>query len=330
MKLLILGGTRFLGKHLVESALNRGHEVTLFNRGQSNPDLFPNVEKLTGDRDNDLSALYGRRWDAVIDTCGYFPRHVRESAQLLADAVDHYSFISTISVYRDDTPQGFDESAPLRSLEDESIEEVTNETYGGLKVLCEQMAEAAMPGRVLTIRPGLIVGPDDMSDRFTYWPLRIDQGGEVLAPGRPDAPVQFIDVRDLAEWNIQMTEQRATGVYNATGPDYLLDMEQLLVTCQQALELEVKLTWVSEAFLLEHEVGPYVEMPLWLPDANIAMSTANCQKACSAGLKIRPLADTVRDTLAWARTRSANIPRRSGLAAEREQTLLAEWRKTNM
>ena len=189
MNLLILGGTVFLGRHLVEAALARGHAVTLFNRGQHNPDLFPEVERLRGDRDGDLQALEGRRWDAVVDTCGYVPRVVRASAEMLAPNVDHYTFISSISVYADTSKPGIDEQAPVGTLDDPTTEEVTGESYGPLKALCEQAAEAAMPGRVLNIRPGLIVGPHDPTDRFTYWVRRVAEGGEVLAPGNPHAPV---------------------------------------------------------------------------------------------------------------------------------------------
>jgi 2'-hydroxyisoflavone reductase len=328
MKLLILGGTHFLGKHLVESALGRGHDITLFNRGISRPDLFPDVEKLQGDRDNDLSALQGRQWDAVIDTSGYIPRHVRGSAELLANSVKHYCFISTLSVYSPDCAWGYDETAPLCVLDDESTEAVTGETYGGLKVLCEQAVEEVMPDRVLTLRPGLIVGPDDVSDRFTYWPLRMDQGGDVLAPGRPDAPVQFIDVRDLTDWTIRMMEDERTGVFNATGPDGLLEMQEVLHTCQDALDVEANLIWVEETFLLDHSVAPYSEMPLWLPDAVAAMSSANCQKAYSAGLTTRSLTDTVRDTLSWAKTFPSDRSLRAGMPKNREQALLKAWRQS--
>ncbi len=220
MRILILGGTVFVGRHLVEAALARGHEVTLFNRGQHGPDLYPGVEKLRGDRDGGLDALRGRRWDAAIDTCGYVPRIVRASATLLANAVDHYTFISSVSVYPEAHTRHLDEDSPVGALDDESVEDVTPETYGPLKALCEQAAEGAMSGRALTIRPGLIVGPHDPTDRFTYWPRRVAQGGEVLAPGRPERPVQIIDARDLAAWTLQLVASGARGVYNATGPDY--------------------------------------------------------------------------------------------------------------
>src|SRR5262249_55921530 len=245
MKLLILGGTIFLGRYLVEAALAAGHDVTLFNRGQHNPELYPEVEKLRGDRDGGLAALRGRRWDAVVDTSGYLPRVARASAELLADAVDHYTFISSISVYPHFRSLGTDESAPVDTLDDPNIEEVTGETYGPLKALCEQAAEQALPGRTLVIRPGLIVGPHDYSDRFTYWVRRVAQGGEVLAPERPDWHTQIIDVRDLAEWTLRMAERRLVGVYNATGPAYDLSFGQLLDTCRAVSGSDARFTWVS-------------------------------------------------------------------------------------
>ncbi|MFZ0544031.1 MAG: NAD-dependent epimerase/dehydratase family protein, partial [Candidatus Promineifilaceae bacterium] len=242
MKLLILGGTVFLGRHIVDVALQRGHEVTLFNRGQHNADLYPDVEKLRGNRDGDLAALKGRTWDAVVDTCGYFPRIVRDSAELLADAVEHYTFISSISVYADNVRPGIDENYPVAQLEDESVEEVTGGTYGGLKALCEQAAESAMPGRVLNVRSGLIVGPNDPTDRFTYWVCRVAQGGEVLAPVEPEVAVQVIDVRDQAQWILDMAEARQAGVYNVTGPDYTLTFGELFRTTQQVSSSDAALT----------------------------------------------------------------------------------------
>ena len=208
MRILILGGTIFLGRALVEQALTSGHQLTLFNRGQTNPGLYPQVEKLVGDRKTDLSALSGHRWDAVIDTCGYLPKLVARSAAALAASVEHYTFISTESVYASPLMPGIDESAPVSKIDDETIEDVTGGTYGALKVLCEQAVEAALPGRTLVVRPGLIVGPYDASDRFTYWPYRVAQGGRVLAPGRPERGLQFIDVRDLAAWIIKLVERQ--------------------------------------------------------------------------------------------------------------------------
>ncbi len=326
MKLLILGGTIFVGRHLVEAALARGHQVTLFNRGQHNPDLYPEVEKLRGDRDGNLTALEGRRWDAVIDTCGYVPRIVRASAELLAGAVDHYTFISSISVYPTEDVHHIDENTPVATMEDESVEEITGETYGPLKALCEQAAAAAVPGRVLNIRPGLIVGPHDPTDRFTYWPQRVARGGDVLAPGRPDAPVQFIDARDLAEWTIDMVEMKQTGLYNTTGPAKPLTMGDFLRACKTTLNSDANFIWAGEAFLLEQQVTPFVEMPLWVPeDAGVLLAT-DCRKAITAGLTFRPIDETIRDTLAWDQTRPADREWRAGLSPQRERELLAKMR----
>jgi 2'-hydroxyisoflavone reductase len=330
MKLLILGGTIFLGRYLAESALARGHTVTLFNRGQHNPELYPDVEKLRGDRDGDLAALEGRRWDAVIDTCGYVPRVVRASAELLAGAVDHYTFISSISVYPHFRTLGLDESAAVSTLDDPAIEEVTGETYGPLKALCERAAEQALPGRTLVIRPGLIVGPHDPTDRFTYWVRRVAQGGEVLAPAHPDWHTQIVDARDLAEWTLGMVEQRQVGVYNATGPAYDLAIGQLLDTCRAVSGSDARFTWVAEQFLLAHDVGPWTELPLWVPQSDpdmLGFSDVSCARAIAAGLVFRDLAETVRDTLEWDATRPADREWRAGLKPEREAALLQEWAK---
>ena len=327
MQLLIIGGTVFLGRHLVEAALARGHTLTLFNRGQHNPELFPTVEKLRGNRDGELAVLAGRRWDAVIDTCGYIPRAVQASATQLADQVDHYTFISTISVYPDYAQAGLDETAAVGTLADPTVEEVTGETYGPLKALCEAAAEAAMPGRVLTIRPGLIVGPHDPTDRFTYWPVRVAQGGTVLAPGEPTQQVQVIDVRDLATWTIRLIEAKQTGIYNATGPAQPLTMQQLLAECKAVAANQAEFTWVSEAFLLEQKVGAFVEMPLWVPAEMAGLEQINCQKAIKAGLTFRPLATTIGDTLVWHNTRDSAHQWRAGLAPEREAALLEAWQQ---
>ena len=326
MKLLIIGGTRFLGRAVVDAALVAGHEITLFNRGQSNPELYAELEKLQGDRDGGLDILQGRHWDAVIDTCGYVPRLVHDSAEFLADAIDHYTFISTLSVYSDSQLIGMDEEAPVGTLEDETVEEVTGETYGPLKVLCEKAATKAMNGRALHVRAGLIVGPYDLSDRFTYWPYRVDQGGEILSPGDPESPVQFIDVRDIAQWTVKATEAKLTGPYNVTGPDYQLSMRTVLETCQAVSGSKAQFTWVSEQFLGEHEVGAYVEMPLWVPAEYAGFGTFNCHKAIDAGLTFRPLDETVKDTLNWQATRPEDYQWRGGLKPEREAELLQLWR----
>jgi 2'-hydroxyisoflavone reductase len=328
MDLLILGGTRFLGRHLVEAALRDDHRVTLFNRGLSGPDLFPEVETITGDRDGDLSALQGRRWDAVIDTCGYVPRVVRASAGLLADAADHYTFVSSISVYPDDIGPGADEDAPVQELEDHTVEEVTGETYGGLKALCERAAEEEMPGKVLNVRPGLISGPHDPTGRFTYWPRRVAAGGEVLAPDRPERQVQFIDVRDLAGWMIKMSAEQQTGTYNATGPAYELRMGKLLEECE-AVGGEAQVIWVSEEFLEETGVEPFTEMPLWVPREYAGMLEVDCGRAIAAGLTFRPVSQTIRDVLEWDSKRG-EPDLGAGLKPERERELLSAWRGGNL
>ncbi len=328
MKLLIIGGTRFLGRALVDAALAAGHAVTLFNRGQSNPDLYPNVETLHGDRDGGLDVLAGRQWDAVIDTCGYVPRVVGASASFLADAVGHYTFISTLSVYSDPSIVGMDESAPLGTLVDESVEEITGETYGPLKVLCEQAVDAAMGAEcALHVRAGLIVGSHDLSDRFSYWPYRVAQGGEVLSPGEPGNGVQLIDVRDLAEWTLRATEARLSGPYNTTGPAGKLTMGMVLDTCQAVSGSDAAFTWVSEDFLLAQEVEAYTEMPLWVPAEYAGFDTFACHKAIAAGLTFRPLAETVQATLDWLATRPADYQWRGGLRPEREAELLRLWQE---
>lgn len=341
MKILMLGGTIFLGRHLVEAALDRGHEVTLFHRGQHGQDLYPQVERLHGDRRGGLSVLKHRRWDAVIDTNGYVPSVVRASASLLADAVQQYVFISSISVYSDVSVIGVDEAAPVDTITPERLHEVESivppaagmtahiyrEAYGALKALCEQAVEAVMPARVLQVRPGLIVGPYDDSDRFTYWPSRIARGGEVLAPGRPARPVQLIDVRDLAEWIIRMIEVGQMGTYNATGPDTPLSMQQILDACNAVSGSNATFTWMDDTFLLNEKAQPWGQVPLWLPEEpEIAgFNAINIARALAAGLTFRPIATTIRDTLAWDATRAPDKVREAGLAVEDEARLLQVW-----
>lgn len=328
MRILILGGTVFLGRALTEAALMRGHEVTLFHRGQSNPDIFPQVNHILGDRTKDLSALDGRQWDAVIDTSGYLPKVVQASAEKLQSS-GHYTFISSVSAYRDFITAP-DEDTPVAQLQDASEEKVTNETYGPLKALCEQAAETAMPGRVLIIRPGLIVGPYDPTDRFSYWPYRVTQGGEVLAPGDSERKVQFIDVRDLAEWNLRMVEQGKTGVFNATGPYPSPTMEELLENCKSTSGSSALFTWVSESFLLDQGVEPWIEMPLWVPQSDPELAgffEVNISKAMSAGLTFRLMTETVQATLDWLAERSPDHSWRAGLRREREAELLLAWKQ---
>lgn len=328
MELLIIGGTRFLGRALVDAARAAGHRVTLFNRGRSNPNLYNDLESFIGDRDHDLDRLAGRRWDAVIDTCGYTPAQVIRSVEALKESVDRYILISTLSVYADFKQPGIDETYPVGKLEDESIEDVNGETYGPLKALCEQAAEQILPGRVLVIRPGLIVGPYDLSDRFAYWPNRIAQGGNVLAPGDPGQRISFIDVRDLAAWIVRMAEQGAIGIYNADGPGNPITMGDLLEACSQIADSESNLVWVSENFLLEQGVTPWSELPLWIPASDpdtAGFSLVDTRKAIAVGLRFRPVTETVLDTLDWLNTRPADHLWRAGLDRAKEVRLLESW-----
>lgn len=329
LRILVLGGTGFIGPHQVRYARSRGHEITLFNRGKTNPELFPNVEQLRGDRDNDLESLKGRKWDAVIDNSASIPRWVRQSAGLLKEAASTYLFVSSISVYSDNSIVGMDESAPLGVLNDPTVEEITGETYGPLKALCEKEAQTAFTDGAIVVRPGLIVGPGDRSDRFTYWPVRIDRGGEILAPGSPDDPVQIIDARDLAEWMVRMVEARATGVYNATGPKHPMMMAEMLYGIRAVTAGDCRFTWVSADFLAKHKVEAWSDMPTWVPptDGMEGFSRVDCSRALAKGLRFRPLADTARDTLTWFKElpaeRQAQL--RSGIDPARETQVLAAW-----
>jgi 2'-hydroxyisoflavone reductase len=343
MKILVIGGTRFVGRHFVTAALARGHELTLFNRGRHAAEPFADFETIHGDRNRELHKLAGRRWDAVVDTCGLLPRVVRASAEALRDAVDLYVFVSSQSVYADLSPPGVDENAPTGTLTDEQLDKANaidpatatavtlGDMYGGLKVLCEQAAEDAMAGRVLVQRPGLIVGPYDYTDRFTYWIVRVARGGEVLAPGRPQRHVQFIDARDLGEWTIRMIEQKRTGVYNCNGLPRTVTMETLLEECKTVSSSDASFTWVDEAFLLQHEVAAWSELPLWLPESEERLKGfmfVSNDKAVAAGLTFRPLSETIADTLAWWQTQAPNGPLKAGLLLEKERTLLSNWQGT--
>jgi 2'-hydroxyisoflavone reductase len=320
MKLLVLGGTQFLGRHLVEAALERGHEVTLFNRGQTRPELFPGVERLVGDRDGDLAALEAGEWDAVVDTSGYVPRVVRQSAELLASRVRRYLFVSSISVYADVSRPGVDEDAPVARLE-EDTEEYRGPAYGALKALCEEVVTEVYGDRATIVRPGLIVGPWDPTGRFTYWPARIAAGGDVLAPEPRDAAVQVIDARDLADFCLHLLEGDVAGTFNATGPEEPLTIEQVLTAC----EGDANLVWVPADWLVERGVGEWMELPLWLSSPEYGgMMGIDVSRGVQAGLTFRPLERTIADTLAWARSGEAPIDPPAGMAREREQELLAE------
>lgn len=328
-KLLVLGGTAFLGPHFVRAAQQNGHEVTLFNRGKTNPGLFKDLEQLRGDREKgDLESLKGRAFDAVIDTSGYVPAHVEATAKLFADKAAHYQFISTISVYGSfgERPDAITEATPVGTVADEDVAKVNTirqsmPFYGPMKARCEAAAEAAMPGRVSNIRPGLIVGPLDTSDRFTWWPVRCDRGGEVLAPGDRDGHVQFVDARDLAAFMLKCVEEQIVGVYNVTGFHGRVSMAELLGACKCATSSPVELVWAPEELLAEQKVQPYMQMPLWIP--RDGRSVVDCSAAIAKGLRFRPIADTVRDTLQWAKQERGDKPfARTGLPAEREAELV--------
>lgn len=339
MRLLILGGTRFVGRHLTEAALTAGHDVTLFNRKQSALELFPELETLAGDRQSDVSTLLGRNWDAVIDTSAYTPAAARRTAELLKNAVAHYTFISTVSVYQSFAQQGIDEQTPVGTLSDQDAQaadtdaQLRAEAYGPLKARCETVVSTLFPNRSTIVRPGLVIGPHDYTDRFTYWVRRVGRAGrdypnDVLAPGKPERTVQFIDARDLAAWVLQATVTRVTGTFNATGPKQPLSIGAFLEACRHTLNPEAELSWVEDDFLLSRGLNAGELMP-WHPVAAMpgweGFYSIDASKAVSRGLTFRPLEDTLRDTFAWDETRSDQTLK-AGLSAEREAALLGEWR----
>jgi 2'-hydroxyisoflavone reductase len=329
LSVLILGGTGFLGPALVEVCRAQGHTVTLFNRGKTRPGLFPELEKLQGDRDPDkgegIRALAGRKFDVVFDDCGYYPRHVRASAELMAPNIGHYIYVSSISCYARTDIENADESAELARIPDPTVETMgaQYENYGALKALCEEAAEAALPGRVTVIRPGFIVGPGDPTDRFTYWPVRVARGGDVLVPGTATDPIQVIDVRDLAEFMVRCAERKTLGRFNACGPAERLEWGRLLADCNAAAPKPAVLHWASMEEL--QAFGP-LNLPIWVPytGETKGFHTASNRAAIALGLDFRPIGDTVRDTLQWFTTlpaeRQAQL--RAGLSADKEREVL--------
>jgi len=339
MKILLLGGTRFLGPHLVDIALKRGHTVTAFNRGRFSNDTDARMEVITGDRHHDLNKLSGRRWDAVIDNCGYLPKSVELSARALRESVEKYVFVSSVSAYAGFPKSDLDESNPLAELTHEQemradqidlTGDITApalaEMYGPLKAACEKTIQTEMPGRTLIIRPGLIVGPLDHTDRFTYWLMRIADGGEVLAPGEPSQNVQFVDVRDVAGFIITAVESSLTGAFQVDGLPYETTMGSMLETINNVTESNARFTWVDEQFIEREGIQPWNDLPVYLPasfeDAAGFMSK-NIGQALAAGLTLTPLETTVWDTFDWRRKQ--DHPLRAGITREREAELLKKW-----
>jgi 2'-hydroxyisoflavone reductase len=319
MKLLVLGGTKFLGRHAVAAALADGHDVTIFTRGQTNPELFPEVEHLQGNRDGALEALRDGTWDGVVDTSGYVPRVVRQSAELLRDRVPRYVFVSSISVYADFSDP-VDEASPVAELEDPENEEIA-ESDGALKAACERVVEEVYADSSARVRAGLIVGPYDPTDRFTYWPRRVASGGTVLGPGDPDAPVQFVDARDLAAWLVRLALSGPGGTFNATGPAQPLTFAALLERTRAATGSDAEVVWIEEQHVLDAGVQPWTELPLWLPGNEYAgMARADISRALAAGLSFRPVEQTVADTLAWDCTVDGDRPT---LTHDKERQILA-------
>lgn len=323
MKLLVIGGTHFVGRAVVEDAAARGHDVTVFHRGSEEPEGFPDVEHLHGDRDGGLDVLRGRDWDAALDTCGYVPRVVRDSAQLLAENVGTYAFISTLSVLPDEAPPASNEDTPIHQPPFPDTEEITNESYGPLKVACELEAQAAFPGRCLIVRPGYIVGPNDPTDRFTYWMRRARTGGEMLAPGPDDGALQVVDVRDLGGFTLDHLEKATADVFGVIGPAEPLTWIAFLPLVCESAGAGTSLTWVDRPFL-ESQLGDELDEAFPLRDYPYqSLHRYDARKAIAAGLRHRPLEETIADTLAWDRDRG---PLKAGITFEREQELLATRR----
>ena len=342
MKLLVLGGTVFVGRHIVVEALKRGHDVTLFNRG-SQAGLFPEVKQLIGDRGSerskdkaldikhgksDLSALKGTNWDAVIDTSAYIPRVIDEVAEVLAKKVKHYCFISSISVYADPTKPNLTEDDIVLRLNNPTTEKITPTTYGGLKVLCEEAVEKHFP-KSLIVRPGLVVGPNDPTDRFTYWPARFKNNDEVLSPEPKDAAVQYIDARDMANWTLDNLEAGTTGTFNLVNTAGSYNIGDVVDTCQRKTLRNNKPVWVSEDFLQKEEVEPFKDLPMVLRESQRNFMQVNNDKAIATGLSNRLLEDTITDILAWLDTLEKDYELKAGLPLERELELLAKWAKQN-
>ncbi len=321
MNLLIFGGTKFVGRHITTGALERGHRVTLFNRGKTNADLFPEAEKISGDRDGGLDALRGRTWDAVIDVNGYLPRLVNASAQMFQGAAAHYVYISTLSVYADFSRDGQTEDAPLATIQDPTVEVIDEETYGALKALCERAVSEHFPNRATMLRLGYVVGPHDHTDRWTYWVRRASQGGEMLVPGTSGLPVQFIDARDVAAFALHVTEQNITGIFNTCGPASPITWDDVYAEAKRARAADTTFTFVDENFLTEQNLEPGA-LPMFATQSERGIFTFDNSRGIAHGLQFHPLAETVRDTLEWDAQHGTP---RAGLTPEQEQALLQKW-----
>ena len=334
MRILILGGTGFIGPHMVREALRRGHEVSLFNRGRTNNELFPDLELLVGDRNNGLDALAGGSWDVVVDNSGYVPRQVEDSARLLAPIVAHYVYISTISVYSDFS-KPIDEDTAVGTMEDETVEEVTGETYGPMKALCEKRVRSIVgTDRTTILRPTYICGPGDRTDRYTYWPVRTMRGGEMLWPGTPDDDIQMIDVRDLANFTVDCLEQKVMGTFNTVTPAGSFKMGDLLEDSLAVTAADTVPTWVDGEFIVAQDVGAEGGLPIWESPVGEAAGLAKVDgsRAAAAGLKNRPTRETARDTIRWWKTLADDRTEklRAGLSADKEAELLQLWNEQNV
>jgi len=330
LRILILGGTSFIGPHQVEYALARGHEITLFNRGRTNPGLFGNLETLIGDRTGDVSALEGRKWDVVLDNSAQEPEWVELTGRVLRDNVRRYLLVSTRSVYSDLSKVPSTSAAPVYTLANTTVEPGQRRPYGLRKALCEEAARAAFGERATIVRPGLIIGPGDETDRFTYWPVRIERGGAVLAPGDGTDPVQIIDARDLSEWMIRLAENDTPGTFNAVGPFNPRPMNELLYGIRAVTTAETSFTWVDTDWLLGQNVRPYSDLPVWMParGRNTGFARFDLTPEIAAGLTFRSLAQTTADTLAWWHAQPAERQQlKTGLSAAREQELLQQYRQ---
>ena len=320
MKILTIGGTRFSGRALTGLALEDGHDVTVFHRGTGD-EPWPEAEHVHGDRVDGFDALAGRSFDAVVDMCGYVPRELRASTEAFPDA-RRYVFISSLSAHVDDVRPHATEDDDLHQPPFPDSEEITEETYGPLKVASERVVIDAFGDRATIVRPGLIVGPHDPTDRFTYWVRRVADGGEILAPEPPDYEVQWIDARDLAAFVLLLVERSIAGIYSVV--DAPMPIERLFAACRYVSGSDAALTWVPRAFLEEHEVEPWSDLPLWMPQFP-GFNRFDASRAIAAGLRARSVEDTVRDTLAWDRERPQTWPMQAGLALDRERSLLAAW-----